>query len=267
MTAKICKSRTFPCPAGERCPEHQELLLSIRNKDYSKALDLISAKKQIRFLNIFDKQDPSVMDSIQPQKPTTSDALLIRAGIFSASSRTYGESYIEPAIRKIFGVQKSGSSDFDAYDEKNNLKYEIKSAKVLSPKPKTEESVNSLFDTIAVQAQMGPMSRMISFNDRKTAQYSANIQNVKRDHFDSLIYILIFEEGIEIFKVPKKKINQQSMPNWSDKHGRYDALGKSGQFAVKCGNIGLHEKEYSSSFFTYEELVPFYKEIHEKSNN
>src|SRR3989344_5891834 len=69
-------------------------------------------------------------------------------------------------------------------------------------------------------------NRLVLFSESKIAEYLANVQNVKRDHFDYLIYVLLFADCVKIFFAKKKDIRIQNFSNWSDKHGRYDALGK-----------------------------------------
>lgn len=257
MPQNKCKSNLFPCPAGENCPDHKQLLAMIQNKDFDMAREFIFKQK---IANPYSQKN-----ELLPQKITTPDAIVIRTGLFEAPSRTYGERLIEPLVRKIFGLQKPTNGDYDALDSSTGLKYEIKASKVL--KTNEVKAEVTLFDTIANQAASSTQFRIISFNDRKAARYGANIQNVKRDHFDFLIYVLLFEEGIEFFKTPKALINKKNIPNWSDKHGRYDELGKSGQFNINRGNIEEHEKKSLTSFFTYEELVPFCKELNEKTGN
>jgi hypothetical protein len=114
---------------------------------------------------------------------------------------------------------------------------------------------------ISDSAESEQLARLIKFADRKKAKYGANIQNVKRDHFDGLICVLLFDEGIEIFKMNKNFIKKENISAWSDKHGRYDELGKSGQFNIKHDNIDSHERDSFFGFFTYEQLVPLYREI------
>lgn len=258
MSRPTCKSTIFPCPAGARCPEHAYLLDTIKKKDYKTALELITKQKQ--------NQPGSPLSKLKPAKPLSEDAVKLRDGIISAASRTYGESYIEPVIRKILNLDAPLNGDHDAYDPATQEKYEIKSSKILMAKETgtKRNKVSNLFDTIAEQAQNVPLTRMVSYSERTTTRYDANIQNVKRDHFDNLICVLLFEEGMEILKYKKDQVSRTNIKNWSDKHGRYDQLGKSGQFNINRGNIEEHEKNASSAeFFTWEELVPFFKDLHE----
>jgi len=181
----------------------------------------------------------------------------LRDGLFLAASRTYGEQYIEPFIRKQYNLSEPGSNDFDAIDKTNNIKYEIKAAKVLRKVKKIKNQ--SILQRIVEYFERSMLSRKVAFKDRFTIDYDANIQNVKRDHFDYLIYALLFEDCVEVFEISKELI--MYIPHWSDKHGRYDELGKSGQFNITKRSISIHEERYKKDIFTYEHLKQVYEVI------
>jgi hypothetical protein len=166
-----------------------------------------------------------------------------RNGVFLASSRTYGEKFIEPIIRQYFNLRESTDNSYDAICP-NNLKYEIKASKVLLVNSRKKTS--SLFDTILLEGNNYIIDRLVPFNNRTTSNYGSNIQNVKRDHFDKLIYVLLFEDCIKVFITNSTDIVKSSghngFKNWSDKHGRYDMEGKSGQFNITKSNIEWHLK-------------------------
>ena len=156
-----------------------------------------------------------------------------RNGMFEAPSRTYGETYMEPIIRKFKGLSESSTGENDAKNGNGDAE-EIKCTKILSTKP----NGNSLVERIILESENSVLSRIIPFSDCFTSIYFANIQNVKRDHFSILKYVLLFEDCIKIFEVRQEDISK--IPNWCPKHGRYDALGKSGQFAITKNNIKWH---------------------------
>lgn len=182
------------------------------------------------------------------------DIQQFRNGMFLAPSRTYGETYMEPIIRKICGLSKSSSSENDALNN-NNEGVEVKCSKVLSVKPKSK----SLLERIISESENDSLKRMVSFADSLNLKYDANIQNVKRDHFSELIYVLLFKDCIKIFKSNRDDIS--SIPNWSDKHGRYDAPGKSGQFNIKKNNIQWHLENNLINTLTWEDVYKVAKEI------
>jgi len=178
-------------------------------------------------------------------------AEMIRDGLFLAASRTYGEQYIEPFIRAQYGLEVS-PSDHDGIDPRTRKRYEIKAAKVLTGRVDAKKA--SLLQRILAEINNTQLHRMVAYADRYTAEYDANIQNVKRDHFDFLIYVLLFRDRVVVFEVRTDAITLADIPNWSDKHGRYDKLGKSGQFNIKKHNIERHESKYQKDVFTYEQL-------------
>lgn len=185
-----------------------------------------------------------------------------RDGMFESPSRTYGESYMEPIIRTICKLFESDTSENDAKNDKDEAE-EIKCTKVLRTKPKGK----SLVERIILESENNVLSRLISFDECHAEKYDANIQNVKRDHFSILKYVMLFEDCIKIFEARKEDISK--IPNWSDKHGRYDALGKSGQFAIKKSNIKWHLENNLINTLTWEEVYQVAKDIDDsqKHNN
>lgn len=184
--------------------------------------------------------------------------LKIRNGLFLAPSRTYGERYVEPLIRRRYGLKKPKTDSYDAID-KNGKRYEIKSCKVLSSLGDLKNK--PLIDQITFENDNLPTNRLVDFKDADKAIYDANVQNVKRDHFDYLIYVLLFADCIKVFKVEKDKVNKTFIPGWSDKHGRYDALGKSGQFNINKDRIKYHLEHFLIDTISYEEATDIYKEL------
>jgi hypothetical protein len=89
------------------------------------------------------------------------------------------------------------------------------------------------------------------------------VQNVKRDHFDTLIYVLLFADCVKIFFADRDMIASGIFKGWSDKHGRYDAPGKSGQFGITKANIAWHLERHLRDTVTYEEVTETFKKLSE----
>ena len=176
-----------------------------------------------------------------------------RDGMFLASSRTYGETYMEPIIRKILGLSESPTGENDALDDNGEFG-EIKCSKILEGWPLVIELLKdlSLIESVILENDNTILKRLIKFVDCFTSNYYANIQNVKRDHFSKLIYVMLFEDCIKIFKSYRGDIS--SKPGWSGKHGRFDVVGKSGQFSIKKQNIKKHLKNNLIQTLTWEEV-------------
>ena len=183
----------------------------------------------------------------------------VRDGLFLASSRSYGEQYIEPFIRKKYQLKDPGSNDHDAID-RTGKRYEIKACKVLRATDNSKKS-KTILERILFENNNIETNRLISFSECKTAQYLANVQNVKRDHFDFLVYVLLFGDCVKIFFAKKEEINARDFSHWSDKHGRYDELGKSGQFGINKNNIRWHLDNHLKDTVTYDEMRDAYTEL------
>jgi len=197
------------------------------------------------------------MSSNQPIEPEV--IRLARDGLFLAPSRSYAEQYVEPLIRDKYGLSEPSSNDHDALDE-HGVKYEIKASKVLRESGNSSKS-KSLYERIIFENLNLETSRLIPFKEAKKAEYGANIQNVKRDHFTYLIYVLLFEDVVKVFKCDKNDV--AGIPNWSGKHGRYDAPDKSGQFALNKRNIDWHVTNHLFDTFNYEEATRIFMKLSE----
>ena len=186
----------------------------------------------------------------------------IRDGLFLASSRSYGEQYIEPLIRAKYALHEPTSNDHDGTDSKGK-RYEIKACKVLRA-THNHKRAKTILERILFEGENTETNRLIPFTDCQKAEYLANVQNVKRDHFDYLIYVLLFEDCMKIFFAKRGDIALGRFSNWSDKHGRYDALGKSGQFAITKRNIQWHLDTHLKDTLSYREAVSLYAAVSRK---
>lgn len=190
----------------------------------------------------------------------TSDVIIkVRDGLFMASSRTYAEQYVEPLVREKYDLLLPKGDDHDALG-RDGVKYEIKASKVLHPTG-NGKSAKTLIDRVLFESDHNITKRLVAFGEHKTADYLANIQNVKRDHFQILIYVLLFEDCIKVFSANSIDISKGSLPSWSDKHGRYDALGKSGQFPVTKATIAWHLKKNLFDTIKYSEAAKIFDRL------
>ena len=170
-----------------------------------------------------------------------------RDGMFLAPSRTMGETFMEPIIRKFRGLNSSPTGENDASNDAGEFS-EIKCARVLKRLPKKK---TSLAEKVMSVSENNVLTRLIPFSDCYTSKYDANIQNIKRDHFQYLIYAMLFGDCIKIFEMKREDIS--SITNWCDKHGRMDALGKSGQFNIPKTKIKEHLENNLIATLTWDE--------------
>lgn len=183
----------------------------------------------------------------------------IRDALFLAASRTYAEQYIEPLLRAKFELELPTAGDHDATDGLGN-RYEIKASKVMRRR-QNGSAARSLLDRILFELSDSPLSRYFDAAAAAHEDFDANIQNVKRSHFDVLLYALLFRDTILIFSAKSEDIGSGRFPNWSDKHGRYDQEGMSGQFPISRRNIDWHLANTYLCAVTYREAVQIYRNL------
>lgn len=186
----------------------------------------------------------------------------VRNSLFMAASRTYAEQYIEPLLRTRYSLSDPDSNDHDAVAV-DGTTFEIKACKVLRTSENRAGS-RSLLERVLYELGNQPVHRLVPFSEREAVDYDANVQNVKRDHFDILLYALLFEDSIKIFEVESSQISTGSFLGWSDKHGRYDALGKSGQFTVNKRTVSWHVRKHLKDTLSYQEVTEIFKKISTK---
>jgi hypothetical protein len=179
-----------------------------------------------------------------------------RNGILRAASRTYGEKIMEPIIRQIFNLNETKTDENDGVSIEGEY-YEIKCSKVLREKDNNKGL--TLLERVVFESKNNVLDRSVDFEHILNDSYLSNIQNVKRDHFTKMIYVLLFKDCVKVFKVDKNRISQ--IPNWSDKHGRYDELGKSGQFGITKNNIQWHLDNNLIKTLSWQELLSVAKNI------
>ena len=187
-----------------------------------------------------------------------------RNGMFLASSRRCGETYMEPILRKFYGWIKSLTKDNDAINAVGKY-IEIKCSKVLIELLKDP----SLTESVILENDNFILKRLIKFADCYDIKYDANIQNIKKHKFDILIYVMLFEDCIKIFESNTKKISK--IPHWSGRHGSMDKKGKSGQFGITKNNIKKHLKNNLIQTLTWDEVYEISKgiilNVNKKHNN
>ncbi len=185
----------------------------------------------------------------------------IRDALFLAASRTYAEQYVEPLLRARFKLSAPQSDDHDAVDAEGN-RYEIKASKVMRRRL-NRTGDRSLVGRILYEVDDSPTARYFDASRAYDEDYDVNIQNVKRDHFDVLLYALLFRDCIRVFSAKSADIAKHAFPNWSDKHGRYDAEGKSGQFPITNRNIRWHEENNLIDTITYDVVAAIFRSLEE----
>lgn len=172
-------------------------------------------------------------------------------GIFDLRTRRFG-TVAEIMIKKLYGMDESGTLAFDKKDFRTNERVEIKFSTALK---KNEESIN---DQNVFQQVMNAdyKTRAISSYEAEIYDFDSNIQQIKGKEFDVLYYGLFFSDQIEIFRVTRSEVLK--FDNYSNKQHRGN-VGE-GQFHLNRRNIQLHRERFLERILSYTELYRLLQE-------
>ena len=170
-----------------------------------------------------------------------------RDGIIDIHTRQFGTA-AEIVIMIMQGCTESRKLEFDLMDI-NNKKVEVKASKVLK-KQKLSMSVENFYDIVISNSNR---NRLIKQRDIKKFEFDCNIQQIKVKLFDKMIYLLFFNDVIEVFEITKKQILKDKKINYSDKQHRGN-IGE-GQFHINNKTYDHHKKNYFIESITYEKLM------------
>lgn len=184
---------------------------------------------------------------------------IFKRKFFDLPSRSFGETYVEPILRKYFNDSISSNKLFDALRGDNKQRVEYKAVRVVHSN-KTKKK--SLYDNVM---SITPISdRIGTIDDIKKGNIVANCQNIKLEDFDILDYVLVDADGFHIFEITTKDfikyIEEGKFPNWCDKHGSKDG-GKNGQFPINSGNIETHLNQWHKKTLSWKDILDIVKTI------
>ncbi|MGK5090289.1 hypothetical protein WDW86_22305 [Bdellovibrionota bacterium FG-2] len=170
-----------------------------------------------------------------------------RDGIFNLKTRRLGK-VAELMIQRLISCGKGRSLFHDLYDEDKNHLIEVKFSTVRKKNDRTlsEETVlKGIEDELAE-------NRQVSFKSWKNFTFDCNIQQIKKDQFDSLYYGLFFHDVVLIFKIGSHDITKENL-NYSDK--QHKGNKGEGQFHINQDTLPKHLKDYLYKQITYEQLL------------
>lgn len=172
-----------------------------------------------------------------------------RNGIFSLHTRRFG-TVAEIMIKRLYGLEESGTLAFDKKEKTSNKRIEIKFSTVLK---ENEKKISE--DNVIDQCLKANLSnRAMSSADIKDYSFDCNIQQVKRKEFDILYYGLFFNDIIEIYQISSDEIIK--CPKYSDKQHRGNK--GEGQFHLNKSTIDWHRKNCLKKTLTYDELYKLF---------
>ena len=168
-----------------------------------------------------------------------------RDGIFALRTRRFG-TVAEIMIKKLYGLDESGSLAYDKKNRDSDERVEIKFSTVMK-----ENDAKIRDDNVIDQCNKANLAnRAMSSNEVSTSNFDCNIQQVKRKEFDILYYGLFFSDRIEIFKMTSNQI--LDCQGYSDKQHRGNE--GEGQFHINQDNIMYHRNNFLQQTLSYAEL-------------
>lgn len=152
---------------------------------------------------------------------------IIKENIVEMVPRTFGEKVGEYLIRKLIPeLEDRLDNSHDA--SLNGEKVEIKLSRAL----KKSSSASSVKELLTSRKDRG----LIKFDS--DFSFDCNIQQVKPDCFDHIVYGILFDDAIFVFKASKEDILYNKGLGYNDKQHRGN-VGE-GQFHLKRSNINFH---------------------------
>lgn len=171
---------------------------------------------------------------------------IFRDGVFSLHTRRFG------TVAELIMLEKyslSGNTKNQHHDatDKDGKRIEIKFSRVLKENPFTINKHNLLKQT--VESSTG--SRAVKSKDMYDTKFDCNIQQIKREEFDRLLYGLFFADKIAIFELSNKEV--MKVQGYSD--FQHKGNKGEGQFHVNNDSIDYHMKTHFKEWITYEDVI------------
>jgi len=144
--------------------------------------------------------------------------------------------------------QDSGRLDYDLFDEITDQRIEVKSSRVLRTQ-KLNLTTYNLYDVIISNSER---NRLLHSNNALDETFDCNIQQLKPGHFDTLYYMLFFNDVIEFFRIQSDQIESDHGIRYADKQHRGNQ--GEGQFHINQTTYQHHKENYFLESVTYEKI-------------
>lgn len=130
------------------------------------------------------------------------DGDLFRDGVFALHTRRFGV-VPELMVKRLAGLGAAKTIFHDLHDDLTQQRVEVKFSRVL----RSHETPITYENLLVSVASQRASTRMVAFDERRTADYDCNIQQVKRREFDLLYYGLFFSDRVLIFRIRPAEID------------------------------------------------------------
>ena len=176
----------------------------------------------------------------------------MKNNLLTMAPRPFGESFGEQLFFRIMPEltdRKDASHDATL----NQFRTEIKLSRVVN-KRKTKNLFESILD-----------ENTTTFLDSSSEEkFDCNIQQVKPKCFDVIIYGIMFDDVMHIFKTTSDVIENDKNIGYVDKQHRGN-VGE-GQFHIKQNNIQYHLDNFLIRTLTWDDLVTIVKGEDDQDN-
>ncbi len=176
----------------------------------------------------------------------------LRDGLFNLKNRQF-EAAAEIMVQKLGSLNKAKNIFHDFFDAEGKQRVEVKFSTVRKKHISPITTTNIL---LCIQHELSK-NRQVNFlqvtqDIEDKIEFDCNIQQIKRNEFETLYYGLFFYDKIVIFKINFNSIEAADI-GYSDHQNQAD-LGE-GQFHINQKNLQKHIDQYSFKEMEYDELL------------
>jgi hypothetical protein len=171
----------------------------------------------------------------------------VKMGILMMPHRRFG-TVAEMFVRKLHDLNGPKSNLHDLHEDSIHKRIEVKFSRVQRgyDSPVTRENA-----VAAIAESANARHRFLPYAEATTAKFDSNIQQIKRNAFDLLVYGLFFYDRILVFGALSEEVAQ--IPGYSDFQHRGNK--GEGQFHINNKTLPYHMERRLMSVHGYDHLM------------
>ena len=174
----------------------------------------------------------------------------IKRNILNMSTKDFGI-FFEKIIKKELNLDDSKNEEYDGI--KNNKKVEIKVSRII--KKINKRKFKNYYDYLFQYEKT-----LLTENELLTGNYDCNIQQVKPYLFDELVYGLLLDKKLLLFKINNQIFkNNPGIIKYVNKQHRGNK--DEGQFHINSSNIKIHLENFFFKKIDFDKILELSKTI------
>lgn len=173
------------------------------------------------------------------------DLKTFRDNLFQMNTRRFGK-VMEVAVSRLTSSEFSHNVYHDL-DTNKGTRIEVKFSRVEKQHPQAITE-NNVLDVIQRE---GLYVRMFQFEEWHYQKFNCNIQQLKRDEFDILIYGLLFADRVLVFMATPEAIGENM--KYSDR--QHKGNKGEGQFHITPSTLQYHIDNHLLATLSYYDLL------------